>query len=67
MNRNLDGCYFRVNRDGKWENICFTDLTHEERDKVLEGKKEGYLKSLCVYLADIITGLGEKFDIVRTE
>lgn len=67
MNRNLDGCYFRVNRDGKWQNICFTDLTHEERDKVLEGRTAEWLKSLCVYLADVINGIGEQFDIVRME
>ena len=25
--RNLDGFYLRVERDGKWVNRCFTDLT----------------------------------------
>lgn len=25
--RNLDGVYFRVERDGKWENVCFTSIT----------------------------------------
>lgn len=67
MNRNLDGCYFRVKRDDKWQNICFTDLTHEERDKVLEGRTAEWLKSLCVYLADVISGIGEQFDLIRTE
>lgn len=33
MQRNLDGVYFRVERDGKWQNICFSDLT-----KSLAGK-----------------------------
>lgn len=23
INRELDGCYFRIQRDGKWQNICF--------------------------------------------
>lgn len=31
MNRNLDGYYFRVKRDGKWDNICWSDMTDEER------------------------------------
>ena len=33
--RNLDTCYFRAKRDGKWENLCFTDLTEEEQKEVL--------------------------------
>lgn len=32
INRELDGCYFRIQRDGKWQNICFSDLTEIERD-----------------------------------
>lgn len=35
MNRELDGYYFRVKREDKWENICFSDLTDEEMDKML--------------------------------
>ena len=42
MNRNLDGVYFRVERDGKWQNICFSDLTTSEREEVLAGKDEQY-------------------------
>lgn len=25
--RNMDGVYFRVKRDGKYEPVCFSDLT----------------------------------------
>lgn len=46
MNRELDGCYFRVKRDGKYEPICFSDLTKEERDTILEGRDAQWLKSL---------------------
>lgn len=62
--RNLDSCYFRVERNGKWKNICFTDLTQEERDKVLDGRSERWLKSLINYLADRIIAIGEDLDIV---
>ena len=31
--RNLDGIYFRVQRDGKWGNTCFSDLTQEEMER----------------------------------
>lgn len=38
MNRRLDGVYFRVKRDGKWQNICFSDLTDEEMDSVMDSR-----------------------------
>lgn len=52
MNRDLDSMYFRVERDGKWENICFTDLTKEERNEVMKDKDNEWLKNVCNYLAD---------------
>ena len=35
MDRNLDGIYFRVQRDEKWVNACFSDLTQEEMERVM--------------------------------
>lgn len=64
MNRHLDGCYFRVERDGKWGNACFSDMTHEERDRVTEGRSVEWLKALCNYLADCLRSLGDELDIV---
>lgn len=65
--RNLDGVYFRVERDGKWENICFSDLTKDERNKVMEGRDVGWLKRLCDYLGDVIYSIGDGFDLVGNE
>ena len=62
--RELDGVYFRINRDGKWHNICFTDLTKEERDKVCENRSAEWFKYLAYHLADQIQKIGESFDIV---
>ena len=31
---NLDGIYFRVERDGKWQSLCISDLTSEELKSV---------------------------------
>ena len=67
MNRELDGVYFRVERGGKWQTPCFSDLTEEERDKVCEGRSAEWLKSLAYHLADCIKEIGEQFDIVRGE
>lgn len=64
MVRNLDRCYFRVQRDGKWQSICFSDLTKDEREDVMNGKGPDWLKSLCHHLADQLTLIGEQFDIV---
>lgn len=57
--RDLDGVYFRVNRDGKWMDICFSDLTKEERDTVCKGRDVFWLKSLCNILADTIYKMGD--------
>lgn len=66
MNRNLDGCYFRVERDGKWQNICFSDLIPgDERDKVMKGRSAEWLMSLCCHLADTLRCIGDTFDIVN--
>ena len=64
MDRNLDDCYFRISRDGKWYNICFSDLSGSERDKAMEGRSVEWLKSLCCHLADQMKLIGEQFDIV---
>lgn len=63
MDRNLDGCYFRVERDGEWCNICFSDLTNEERENVLVNRNIDWLKSLCCHLADRLRTIGDTFDI----
>ena len=46
MNRNLDGVYFRIKRDEKFENICFSDLTEEEKDEVLDGRSREWIMGL---------------------
>lgn len=67
MNRNLDGCYFRVCRNGKWETHCFTDLTKEEREQVANvdgGRPAEWWKTLAYHLADTIQQIGNELDIV---
>lgn len=57
--RDMDGIYFRVQRDGKWENLCFSDLTSEEQDRMMTGRSEEWLKSLAKHLADCLYAAGE--------
>ena len=64
MNRDLDGIYFRVKRGQRWESVCFSDLTDEEMDAVLEGRSVEWLKSVCKILGRTIKRIGEEQDIV---
>lgn len=64
MNRNLDGVYFRVKRNGKWDNICFSDLSETEKVDVLKNKDIDQVKSLCMILGKKIREIGDQFDIV---
>lgn len=65
MNRNLDGVYFRVKRDGEWKNICFSDLTEEEMDQMLSNRPEGWLRDMCKILGKTIRSIGDQLDLVR--
>lgn len=64
MNRNLDGVYFRVKRDNEWQNICFSDLTEDERNKMMENRSVKWLQSLCNILANKLKDIGDQFDLM---
>lgn len=64
--RELCGIYFRVKRDGKYENICFTDMTEEEQEKMFNQSaavSPEFIKNMCLRLAQVIREIGDKFDI----
>lgn len=63
MKRNLDGYYFRVQRNGRWQNICFTDLTLDEKKQIIKDKDDVWLQSLALGLANVIRDIGEIYDI----
>lgn len=63
IKRNLDNCYFRVCRDGKWENVCFSDLSYIEREKAVKGWSADALFRLACILADAINVIGDRYDI----
>lgn len=64
MNRNLDGIYFRVKRDEKWDNVCFSDMTQDEMENVMNNRDIDWLKSMCVQLGRAIRNIGDQLDIV---
>ena len=65
MDRNLDGAFFRVKRDDKWKNVCFSDMSTEERLEVLKDKDIEFVKRLCLIMADELKQIGDEFDIIR--
>ena len=64
MNRNLDGVYFRMKRDDKWQNICFSDLSDSEMEEVMQDRPVEWLKSMCKILGHTIKDIGDQLDIV---
>lgn len=54
MNRELDGCYFRTERDGKWQSICFTDLESQEAENVIQNRTDEWLESLLDHLWSVL-------------
>lgn len=65
--RDLDGSYFRVKRNGKWQNISFSDLTESEMYEVIDSKGMMWLKNMCVFLGQTIRKIGDEFDLVRED
>ena len=67
MKRNLDGLYFRVQRNGKWENVCFSDLTVEEIEEVSKDRDANWWKQVALHLKERLNDIGEQFDIVAED
>ena len=65
--RYLDTVFFRVERDGKWQDVCFTDLTEAERDKVMYDKPLDWYKGLATLLADQLRFMGDDMNIKRND
>lgn len=63
-NRNLDGCYFRIRRGEKYENLCFSDLTRDEQEELLKDKSPEYIQELAIRLAETLRQIGDQFDLI---
>ena len=62
--RDLDGCYFRVKRNGEWGNACFSDLTPDEIEEIIGDRSAEWWKSLACHLGERLRKMGDQFDIV---
>ena len=63
MDRHLDGMYFRVKRDGKWCNVCVSDMTDEEMEATIGKYKKAQLFKVAQNLAHSLKDIGDQFDI----
>ena len=67
VRRDLDGCFFRVNRDSKWLSLCWTDLTTEERENIMEEKDVYWHRRMLEYITNQFRIIGDHFDIVNAD
>lgn len=65
--KNLDGSYFRVLRNGKFVERCFTDMTTEEQDDFLETLDKDCLKAMVKTFGNALRGLCDMCHIEGTE
>lgn len=69
--RNLDGIYFRVERDGKWCNVCYSDLEPREREEIARKRaksstieeRAAWWRSVADILADQLYDMGERLGV----
>ena len=67
MNRNLDGIYLRIKRDGKYQAVCLSDMTVDELEETLNPERGDWLKGAVIHLAGQLRAVGDKFDSGRVE
>lgn len=60
---NLDGMYFRVERNGKWENICFCDLTDEEIEVISDNRNREWWKHVALNLRRTLNKIADQLEI----
>ncbi len=65
--RDLDGVYFMIQRDGRWVNVCFTDMTVEEREQMTKDRPAEWWSRLAWHLAGRLRLFGDHFDIKGEE
>ena len=67
MNRNLDGIYLRIKRDGKYQAVCLSDMTREELEENLNPERGEWLKGAVIHLALTLHAVGGKFGLFGME
>lgn len=63
--RHLDGIYLRIQRNGKWQAVCLSDMTKEELEINLDASRGEWLKWAVIHLAQTLQEIGEYLNIER--
>lgn len=63
VHRDLDGVYYRVKRNGQFEDLCFTDLTVAEQNEFLATLDTEGLKRMVHLMADSLRTLSDHLDL----
>ena len=63
----LDGIYFRVERDGKWQSLCISDLTPEELKSVTKDWDCNQLIIVAKELSCTLKGLFSYYPSVHSD
>ena len=67
----MDGVYFRVQRDGRWKNICYSDMTADERQSTIYDRmsekpldeQASYYRCLAELMADQLYDVAEQLGV----
>ena len=66
IQRNLDGVYFRVMRDGRGADVCWTDLCWEDRvEFARKHNNEGWLIRMIEIMNDIAWQIHEAYPMAN--
>lgn len=63
--RNLSGIFFREKINGKWEIICFEELSEDRQDEILAKQNLEFIKNLAKGLGKTIIDIGNQLDLQR--
>ena len=65
--RDMDGIYFRVEREGRWCSVCWTDLTHSEREEIGEDKPASWWQRVAEHLTEQLRSVADYLDLSMVE
>ena len=64
---NMDGMYFRVERNGKFEYVCLSDMTNEERLKKMDWWNTDNMKSVINFLCETLREIGDTYGFIASD
>lgn len=63
MDRKLDGIFIRIQRDGKWDAVCISDMTNAEIETALAKYNHEQMLRVVQHLASRLKSIGDQLDL----